>query len=255
MPRRVAVALVRELVAVEPNDVAIAIDVLRATTTLAVLFGRGCTGAWLAADVDAARELGKATGRLICGEQGGLPPPGFDHGNSPLEFARLDLTGKEVVFATTNGTGTLRACAPAAHVFAGSFVNATATLQTALRSLAALGEDAGRLVIACAGTRGHFGTEDAACAGFMVKALLRESPDAELDDAAEAARRLYESYGGAIDAVQASNHARGLHDLGLGDDVAFCAQLDVTGVVPELHPESAWPLHLIDEEPSSQPAP
>jgi 2-phosphosulfolactate phosphatase len=253
--RRVSVALVRSLVDAGPEDVCVAIDVLRATTTLAVLFARGCRGVWLAADVDAAREIGQATGRLICGEQGGLPPPGFDHGNSPVEFSRLDLTGREVVFATSNGTGTLRACAAGRHAFAGAFVNLTATVQTALRSLEALGDQAGRLLIACAGTHGRFGIEDAACAGLMVHRVLRDDPGAELDDAAESVRRLFESYGNPVDAVQAAHHAHGLHALGLGDDVLFCAQLDVTGVVPELHDRSPWPLHLIDRAAAKPPGP
>jgi 2-phosphosulfolactate phosphatase len=244
MPRRVSVALVKSLIDAQPSDVCIAIDVLRATTTLAVLFARGCRGVWLAADVDAARAVGQATGRLICGEQGGLPPPGFDHGNSPVEFSRLDLTGREVLFATTNGTGTLRACAAGRHAFAGAFVNLTATVQTALRSLEALGDEAGRLLIACAGTRDRFGIEDAACAGLMLQRVLRDDPNAELDDAAQAVRRLYQSYGSPLDAVQESHHARDLHALGLGEDVLFCAQLDLTGVVPELSDRSPWPLHL-----------
>jgi 2-phosphosulfolactate phosphatase len=251
MPREISVALVRSLVEAQANDVCIAIDVLRATTTLAVLFGRGCTGVWLAADVDAARRIGQESGRLICGEAGGLPPPGFDYGNSPVEFGRADLAGREVVFATTNGTGTLRACAAGRHAFAGAFVNATAVVQTAQRSLEVLGEEAGRLVIACAGTRGRFGLEDAACGGLMVKIAQRSWPDAELDDAAEAARRLYESLGGPLEAVRASHHAQNLVDLGLGEDVVFCGQVDVTGVVPELHPESPWPMYLVDEDPAT----
>jgi 2-phosphosulfolactate phosphatase len=246
VPRRVSVALVKSLVDAGDGDVCIAIDVLRATTTLAVLFARGCRGVWLAADVDAARAIGQATGRLICGEQGGLPPPGFDFGNSPVEFSRLDLAGRDVVFATTNGTGTLRAAAAGRHAFAGAFVNLTATVQSALRALDALGDEGGRLLIACAGTHDRFGIEDAACAGLMVQRVLRDDPSAELDDGAEAARRLYESYGGPLEAVQASHHARSLHALGLGEDVHFCAQLDLTGVVPELGDTSPWPLHLVD---------
>jgi 2-phosphosulfolactate phosphatase len=248
---RISVAFVRSLVDAEPNDACIAIDVLRATTTLAVLFGRGCKGVWLAADVDAARQIGQATGRLICGEHGGLPPPGFDYGNSPVEFGHVDLEGREVVFATTNGTGTLRACAAGRHAFAGAFVNATAVVQTAMRSLEALGDEAGRLLIACAGTHGRFGLEDAACGGLMVKIAQRGWPDAELDDGAEAARRLYDSLGGPLEAVRASHHAHGLVEMGLGEDVLFCGQLDVTGVVPELHAESPWPMYLIEDEPAS----
>ena len=244
MPRRVSVALVKSLVEAQPSDVCIAIDVLRATTTLAVLFARGCRGVWLAADVDAARAIGPVTGRLICGEQGGLPPPGFDHGNSPVELSRLDLSGREVVFATTNGTATLRACAAGRHAFAGAFVNLTASVQTALRSLEALADEAGRLLIACAGTRDRFGIEDAACAGLMVQRVLRDDPSAELDDAAQSVRRLYESFGSPLDAVQDCHHAGDLRALGLGEDVLFCAQLDLTGVVPELNDRSPWPLHL-----------
>ena len=245
--RRITVALARPLVEAQPYDVAIAIDVLWATTTLAVLFERGCRGVWVASDADAARAAGRAANRLICGEEGGLPPPGFDHGNSPVEFARLDLSGREVVFATTNGTGTLRACAAARRVFAGSFVNLTAAVRAAARALDEPGDSSGRLLIACAGTHGRFGLEDAACAGMMVSVLVRENPDVALDDAAEAARRLYESYGGAFEAVRASRHARTLVELGLAEDVQFCAQVDVTHVVPELHPESRWPLHLVDD--------
>src|SRR5262245_37244201 len=240
MSSRLSVALVRSLIVAEPDDVCIAIDVLRATTTLAVLFARGCAGVWLASDVETARRVGQSTGRLICGEAGGLPPPGFDYGNSPVEFSRVDLTGREVVFATTNGTGTLRACASGARVLAGGFVNLTATVQSALRALDERGEEGGRLLIACAGTQGRFGLEDAACAGLMVRRVQGARPDTRIDDAAEGARRLFESFAGPFEAVRASSHAQGLHELGLGDDVEFCAVLDATGVVPELGPASPW---------------
>jgi 2-phosphosulfolactate phosphatase len=246
MPQLLSVALVRSLVVAEPDDVCVAIDVLRATTTLAVLFARGCAGVWLADGLEAARRVGRSTGRLICGEAGGLAPPGFDHGNSPLEFSRLDLKGREVVFATTNGTGTLRACARGGRVFAGAFVNLTATVQSALRALDGVGEGDGRLLIACAGTHGRFGLEDAACAGAMVRQVQRARPATVADDAAEGAGRLFESFAGPFEAVRASAHARTLQELGLGDDVAFCAQLDATGVVPELSPAAPWPLYLVD---------
>ena len=246
MPGKITVALVRQLVAVNANDVCIAIDVLRATTTLAVAFGRGCPGVWLASDVDQARSFGHETGRLICGEQGGLPPHGFDFGNSPLEFGRLDLTGRELVFATTNGTGTIRACADGARVFAGAFVNATAAVQTALRALNELGDSGGRLLIAAAGTHGRFGIEDAACAGFMVRTALRTHPEAQMDDSAVAAMRLFDSFTGPLDAVLTSEHARTLASLGMADDATFCGQLDVTGVVPELGLGGPWPMYLVE---------
>ncbi|CAA9254532.1 MAG: hypothetical protein AVDCRST_MAG77-2368 [uncultured Chloroflexi bacterium] len=81
----------------------------------------------------------------------------------------------------------------------------------------------------------------------MISQALRDSPNAELDDPAEAARRLYQSFGNPVEAVQAAGNARRLRELGLGDDVLFCAQLDVTTVVPEVARASQappWPLHV-----------
>ena len=69
-------------------------DVLRATSVMAVLFGRGLRAAWLAGSIEDGRAL-RATlgerpgGLMLCGEVNALPPEGFDYGNSPLEFERL----------------------------------------------------------------------------------------------------------------------------------------------------------------------
>jgi phosphosulfolactate phosphohydrolase-like enzyme len=142
------------------TTVYIVIDVIRATTTLSVLFDRGCQEALLAGTLTEARQVaasmrhrppsaapaaasaadgGSAIGNhgevLLAGESGGVAPPGFDFGNSPAEFATLDLTGRRFVFCTTNGTRALRACAGGRAVFAGCFRNASAVANAALDAL------------------------------------------------------------------------------------------------------------------------
>ena len=117
---RVDVALVPPA-SVPPETTCLVVDVLRATSVMAVLFGRGLRAGWLAGSIDEGRALRTALGDrpggvMLCGEVNALPPEGFDYGNSPLEFERVSAAGRlpaEAVLATTNGTPALLACAAA----------------------------------------------------------------------------------------------------------------------------------------------
>ena len=79
------------IIAHEPsaNDIYIVIDVIRATTTLAVVFDQGAARVFAAGTVEQAREAAQEfPGRLLCGERNVQPLPGFDYGNSPVQFSR-----------------------------------------------------------------------------------------------------------------------------------------------------------------------
>src|SRR5258708_21143633 len=92
------------------NDIYIVIDVIRATTTLAVVFDQGAARVFAAETVEQARGASEEfPGRLLCGERNVQPLPGFDYGNSPVHFSQVHLTGAELVLPTTTGT---RACNP-----------------------------------------------------------------------------------------------------------------------------------------------
>src|SRR5207248_6873466 len=109
------------------DDVYIVIDVIRATTSLAVMFDQGATRILVAGTVEQAREAAqKLPGRLLCGERNVQPVPGFDYGNSPVQFSQVDLTGRELIMTTTNGTRAFYACPSHAACLAGSFYNAEA---------------------------------------------------------------------------------------------------------------------------------
>src|ERR1700682_6203696 len=70
-----------------PDDIYIVIDVIRATTTLAVMFDRGAARVLVAGTIAQAQEAAqKKPGRLLCGERNVKPVPGFDYGNSPFQF-------------------------------------------------------------------------------------------------------------------------------------------------------------------------
>lgn len=239
-----------------PAAVCVVLDVLRASSTLVTLLARGAAPVYVAASVEAARALA-ATRRprpLLCGEVGGIPPPDFDAGNSPSQFAARPLAGQAVVLATSNGTRALARWAAAPCVLVGCLLNATAAARHAWRQACALGGD---LALVCAGDDGGatFALEDALAAGYLVDRLLVAEGVARerLDDAALAAWRLWSAYAAADPATAAHRalaeaaHGRELAALGFAADLAYCARLDALPLVPVLAREGArlvlreWP--------------
>ncbi|MCI0521281.1 MAG: 2-phosphosulfolactate phosphatase, partial [Chloroflexi bacterium] len=70
------------------QGVAVVIDVLRAFTTAAFAFAAGAEEILLTDTVENALDLRRRfPGALVMGEVGGLPPQGFDFGNSPATLS------------------------------------------------------------------------------------------------------------------------------------------------------------------------
>src|SRR5215470_1394365 len=83
----------------------VVIDVIRAFTNAAVAFSRGAREIYPVSTVEEALSFKtEVPNALACGEVGGLPPEGFDFGNSPTQTNKLDLNGCVVVQRTGAGT-------------------------------------------------------------------------------------------------------------------------------------------------------
>ena len=97
------------------------VDLLRATTQITTFFDGGGNVLVPLRDVDEAFRMKERLGEewKIMGERGGLPAPGFDFGNSPLEL--LDAGVPEfAIITTSNGTRALmRAADGCRRVLAG----------------------------------------------------------------------------------------------------------------------------------------
>jgi 2-phosphosulfolactate phosphatase len=211
-----------------PAATAVVIDVLRATTTVAAAAAAGCLRVIPVADAESARRRAAALppGALLAGERDGEPIPGFDFGNSPLEFTRERVAGRTVILTTTNGTQAMLAAARAGAGAAGALANA--------RAVAAWAAGQGRdVVLLCAGEKGAFCLEDAVCAGLIAARILERRPDAELSDAAVAALRLGEEYAPGLGRLaEDAQWARILIRMGRREDVEACLRLDAMEVVP-----------------------
>lgn len=211
------------------NDIYIIVDVIRATTSMAVMFDRGAARVLAAASIEQAREGARLVpGRLLCGERNVQRIPGFDYGNSPVQFSQLDLSGRELVMTTTNGTRAFYACPQQAPRLAGCFHNAEAVTFYALE-LARTGQR--DIHIVCAGESNYFGLDDAVCAGYLALELQRQQAAIQLWDSAHAAIALYEAFKPPR-VLDFSNAARAVVEGGLPDDPPFCMRASVSTSVP-----------------------
>lgn len=218
------------------NRVVAVIDVLRASTTIAVALANGARKIIPFDSTDEVVLHSKSYERgevRLAGERRMRPIPGFDFGNSPREFTAAATEGKTVLFSTTNGTAALVAVQGARDVVVGSYVNFSAVL-TLLHTAVRGGTD---VAIVCAGRDRQFSLEDAACAGRFVRFLSRRpSQPVTLNDAARAAMQLERGYGDHLDRLfEDSVHGQALLEAGFGDDLPICAALDSYPVIPIYH--------------------
>ncbi len=196
------------------------------------MLDQGTTRILVASTVEEAREAAqKIPRRLLCGERNVQPVPGFDYGNSPVQFSQVDLTGRELIMTTTNGTRAFYACPPDATRLAGSFYNAEAV---ALKALDMAKEKGGDIHLVCAGELDYFALDDAVCAGYIALELHRlqgEVLPLELHESVLAAIALFEAFEPPI-VIDHCNSAQAVIQGGLPDDPPFCMRISVSQSVP-----------------------
>ncbi len=219
--------------ALRPDDVrgktVVVIDVLRASTTIVTALENLARAV---IPVTAPGEAGRLASTMdpdavrLGGERDAQPIPEYHFGNSPLEFTPESIGGRTLVLSTTNGSALFAAAAGGETVVAGCFRNAGAIVHL-LRAGTA------DVLFLCAGSRGRACLEDTLCAGLLLDRLWDGACPDTADDAARLAFTAYQAERGDIArALAGSTHGRRLTALGYGADVAFCAEVDASPVVP-----------------------
>ena len=215
--------------------VVLVIDVLRASTTVAVALANGARAVIPFESSDEVIDRAKQFERddvLLAGERRMHAIPGFDLGNSPREYTSEKVEGKTVLLTTTNGTVALAGIQGARDVVVASYVNYSAV--SAMLRAAARG--AADISIVCAGRDRQFALEDAACAGRFTRAVTRRLANVRLNDAAQACSFIDKRYGDRLDRLfEDSEHGRALAEAGFAEDLAVCANVDAHPVIPLYH--------------------
>lgn len=225
MPASIDVIFTPNLLPISPpaGKTVVVADILRATTTITFAIANGALGITPVLTPDDAFEFAaNRPNTIICGERRGKKVNGFHLGNSPCEYTKTAVSGKQVVLTTTNGTRTLWACRSAKQVLVGCFLNLHAIINSLMQV-------EGEVVIVCAGREGSYCMEDTAFAGACVASLSTE----HLTDAADAAKILYRAHRHNLHGMlKDCYHGRNLAEIGLADDLEFCSQLNLVDVVP-----------------------
>jgi 2-phosphosulfolactate phosphatase len=212
-----------------PEPTAVVVDVLRATTSIVMAFQHGCRSILPVADFEEAQQARMAApGAVLAGEQGGLRIPSFNLGNSPREFTREAVGGRDVILTTSNGTKTLRAVGGGRTVAIGAFLNRAAVGDWLVA------READSLIV-CSGYEGAFSLEDALCAGAIVDRAAGAAARVALGDGARACRTLWKEYAGDLpELLRETAWGQRMLAMGFGPDVEVCACVDVTVVVPTM---------------------
>lgn len=219
------------------HSTVVVIDVLRATSTIVTALHNGCKAMIPTASIsEALSTAARLKNVLLAGERNTQKPAHFNLGNSPWEFRPEVLSGKTIVFTTTNGTKALRSIQNAREIIMASFLNLDAIV-------AYLNRQQNDVIFYCAGNDGAFSLEDTLCASLIMRKLRKLNVRRKLSDAAHwalhALDRLLpedeDDLGPAIyELVRKGEHAKKMIRNNLETDIAFCTQLNVFSEIPVL---------------------
>jgi 2-phosphosulfolactate phosphatase len=225
------------------GGIAVILDVLRASTTMITALAHGAREILPVADVEAARRRAEESEQpvLLGGERRGIRVPGFDLGNSPLEYTPAAVAGRVIVFTTTNGTAALHAARDAREILVGAIVNRTAVAETIRRLAAAV--DTVHLV--CAGTDGLVTAEDLLAAGAILEAATAIESGDIVDEGGRNALALFRHATATPDTQRSlvaefrrSPGGANLVALGMEPDLVAAAAIDTIPSVPRLDPST-----------------
>lgn len=217
----------------EVPDCAIAIDVLRATTTMVTALAGGAEAVQVFSNLDKLiqeSESWPSEKRIRAGERGGAKVAGFDMGNSPLDCTPEQVEGKRLFISTTNGTRSLERVQKAAAVMAGAFINRQAVVNFILS------EKPETVWIVGSGWEGSFSLEDTACAGAIAHSLVAQLnlPVDQIagNDEVIGAIALYQQWqDNLLQLMHHASHGKRLLRLDCDEDLKYCVQMDLLDVL------------------------
>jgi 2-phosphosulfolactate phosphatase len=215
-------------------DCAIAIDVLRATSTIATALSSGADAVHVFSDMDKLMHESETLPpekRLRAGERGGSKVVGCDLGNSPLDCTPELMSGRQLFISTTNGTRALQKIQASPAVLAAALINRKAVVDYLLET------QPETVWIVGAGWEGSFALEDTVCAGAIVQSVAERSgcPLEELigNDEMVGAIALYQQWqDDLIGLMHHASHGKRLLRLNCLEDLKYCSALDTLNVLP-----------------------
>ena len=202
----------------EAEGIAVIIDVFRASNTIIAMLAQGVGSIVPVGSLKEAYRLKRENpDYLLFGERNGLPPEGFDYGNSPAEASKLQLHGKKAIITTSAGSQGIVNASNADEILVGSFANVSTVVNYVRHKNS---ENVSLVAIGCeAKVKAE---EDEQCALYMKNLLEGNSSDFDV----------------MKKAILRSDGANRLKRLNQQDDLEFALKLDLYKIVPKVFKEN-----------------
>lgn len=207
------------------DAIVVVIDILRATSSICNAFANGVKSIIPVENREEAR-LMKQNGYIVAAERDGFKLDFADFGNSPFNFSKEHVEGKDIVYSTTNGTRTIHKASCCHEVIIGSFLNVSAIVQH-------LKNEKRDIILLCAGWKNKYNIEDTVFAGSIAQNLIQSADFTTKCDATTTAIDMWQRWQHDIRGLIEKTAQRWrLHDKGLDDCIDFCLTTDITAIVP-----------------------
>lgn len=211
------------------NDEAIVVivDILRATSAIVTAFMNGVKRVIPVATLEEALEF-KKKGYLVAAERDGIVRDFADFGNSPYNFRKDIIEGRDIVYSTTNGTHCIMLAKHSYRVLIGAYLNLDALANYIVHE----NRD---VVILCAGWKNKFNLEDSLFAGALSESILRHERYSTICDSVYASIDLWNlARDNMMTYIEKAAQRHRLKKNKLDDVIEYCHTPNLTGKIPVL---------------------
>lgn len=227
--RKVEVCFTPALYVNFKNDDAIVVivDILRATSAIITAFMNGVKSIIPVATLEEALDY-KKKGYLVAAERDGIVRDFADFGNSPYNFKREVIEGRDIVYSTTNGTHCIMMAKNSYRVLIGAYLNLRALVDYIVK------EDRD-LIILCAGWKNKFNIEDSLFSGALAESLLKHPQYTTICDSVHASIDLWNlARKDMMTYIEKAAQRHRLKKNNLDDVIGYCHTPDLTAAIPAL---------------------
>lgn len=210
-----------------PEAIVVIVDILRATSAICTAFMNGVKRIIPVATLEEAQEY-KNKGYMVAAERDGIVRDFADFGNSPFNFTRDRISGKEIVYSTTNGTNCIMMARNHFRVLIGAYLNITAIAKYVISQKR-------DLLVLCAGWKNKFNLEDTLYAGALSELVLANDRYDTICDSTLAAVDLWHMAKPDLTGyIEKAAQRHRLRQKKLDDVIEYCHTFDQTTIIPAL---------------------
>lgn len=206
------------------QKIVVVVDIFRATTTMCAALNNGAKCIIPVASIEEAKEY-KTKGYLVGAERNVKRCDFADFGNSPFDYTKEAVQGKDVVFTTTNGTQAIEKARNAESLVIGAFSNISAIAEFC----SSRQKD---VIVLCAGWNNRFNIEDSLFGGALSALLAQKGYQTSSDATLVAMSMWAEAKDNVPDYINKTEHIKRLEANNLQDSVDYCLSENIINKVP-----------------------